>query len=100
MGVFMFIGIGGLIIIGFLYWMLWSKLCDIESKLFRMHDEISSEISTIKEMVESIDRKTEDLDEVRYKLDDIKANTEIKTSKGFDPFYDYIDEIEQKNKAP
>lgn len=28
-------------------WSIWSKLCDIEQKLFRMHDEINSSLSQI-----------------------------------------------------
>lgn len=31
----------------FAWWLIWSKLCDIEKKQFRMHDEISLSLQQI-----------------------------------------------------
>ena len=51
-GFFMFISIGGFLIIGVLYWFLWSKLCDIEKKLFRLHDEVSLSLQDIEKQID------------------------------------------------
>lgn len=55
----MFIGIGGLIIMGVLYWMLWSKLCDMEQKLFRLHDEVSSSLKDIEKQIDILQTVTQ-----------------------------------------
>ena len=91
MGGIMFIGIGGLIIIGILYWMLWSKLCDIESKLFRMHDETSIELSHIKDQLDTIEDSIERLE---------LSIPESSREKNPESFFDYIDQIEREKKAP
>ena len=87
----MFIGIGGLILIGILYWMLWSKLCDIESKLFRMHDEVSIELGSIKDQIDAINDSIERLE---------LSMPESSREKNPESFFDYIDQIERENKAP
>lgn len=43
----MYLGIGALFLIAFAWWLIWSKLCDIEKKQFRMHDEISLSLQQI-----------------------------------------------------
>lgn len=87
----MFIGIGGLILIGILYWVLWSKLCDIESKLFRMHDEVSIELCSIKGQIDTINDSIERLE---------LSIPESSREKNPESFFDYIDQIERENKAP
>lgn len=47
----MFISIGGILLIGVLCWLIWSKLCDIEQKQFKMHDEIKSSLSYLEEQL-------------------------------------------------
>lgn len=87
----MFIGIGGLILIGILYWMLWSKLCDIESKLFRMHDEVSIELGSMKDQIDTINDSIERLE---------LSMPEPSREKNPESFFDYIDQIEREKKAP
>lgn len=60
----MFIGMGAIALIGFAFWMLWSKLHDIEQKQFRMHDEMSlslqqieKDISILQDVVYRIENK-------------------------------------------
>lgn len=52
----MFIGIGGLFLIALAWWFIWSKLCDIEQKLFRMHDEVSSSLKQIENDLDRIEK--------------------------------------------
>lgn len=60
----MFIGLGGLFLIAIAWWFIWSKLCDIEKKQFKMHDEMSlslqqieKDLSTLQDAVYRIDNK-------------------------------------------
>lgn len=43
----MIIGIGAIVLIGIAFWILWSKLCDIEQKIFKVHDEMSLSLQQI-----------------------------------------------------
>ena len=87
----MFIGIGGLIVIGILYWMLWSKLCDIENKLLRMHDEVSIELSHIKDQLGTIE---DSIERIELNIPDLPS------AKNPESFFDFIDQIEREKKAP
>lgn len=60
----MFIGLGGLFLIAIAWWFIWSKLCDIEKKQFKMHDEMSlslqqieKDLSILQDAVYRIDNK-------------------------------------------
>jgi hypothetical protein len=71
----MFIGIGGLFLIALAWWFIWSKLCDIEQKQFRMYEEMSSSLKSIEEqlnltqsMIESVH---EDIPPVSQDVKDI-----------------------------
>lgn len=44
---------------GVLYWMLWSKLCDMEQKLFRLHDEVSSSLKDIEKQIDILQTVTQ-----------------------------------------
>lgn len=57
----MYLGMGVVFILAFALWLIWSKLCDIEQKQFRIHDEMSLSLKHIEEqlhlaqsMIESI----------------------------------------------
>lgn len=43
----MFISATILFVVLWVSWSMWSKLCNIEQKLFRMHDEMSLSLSQI-----------------------------------------------------
>ncbi len=45
----MYLGFGALIILAFAWWLVWSKLCDIERKQFKIHDEISLSLKYLEE---------------------------------------------------
>ena len=45
----MFISTTILFIVAWSAWSIWGKLCDIEQKLFRMHDEVSLSLSSIEQ---------------------------------------------------
>lgn len=64
MGVFiMFIGIGSLLLIAIAWWFLWSKLCDIEQKLFRMHDEVGLSLKQIESDLDNIEKRLNNLED-------------------------------------
>lgn len=43
----MIIGFSAFVLIGIAFWVLWSKLCDIEQKMFKMNDEMSLSLQQI-----------------------------------------------------
>ena len=74
-GFLMYLGIGAIFILAFAWWLIWSKLCDIEQKQLRMDAEISSSLKHIEEqlhltqsMIEGINENippvSEDLKEI------------------------------------
>lgn len=67
----MFIGSTILVIVVWASWSIWSKLCDIEQKLFRISDEVSlslqnieKEIDLMQTTIERIDDNTDDFIDV------------------------------------
>ena len=50
----MIIGFGAIALLGFAFWILWSKLHDIEQKQFRMHDEMSLSLQQIEKDLSSL----------------------------------------------
>lgn len=63
-GIIMIIGFGAIALLGFAFWILWSKLHDIEQKQFRMHDEMSlslqqieKDLSNLKDLAYRIENK-------------------------------------------
>lgn len=48
----MYLSIGVFFILAICYWMIWSKLCDIEQKQFRMHDEMSLYLKSLEEQID------------------------------------------------
>lgn len=55
----MYLGLGAILLIAFGWWLIWSKLCDIEQKQFRMHDEMSLTLKLIEEQVHLTQSKIE-----------------------------------------
>lgn len=59
----MFISTAILFVVAWSAWSIWSKLCDIEQKLFRMHDEASLSLQEIEkqiDLLQSIASRIED----------------------------------------
>lgn len=71
----MTIGLGLLALLGFAFWLLWSKLCDIEQKQFKMHDEMSLSLKYIEEQLHltqsMIERLHEDIPPVSQDVKDV-----------------------------
>lgn len=61
--IIMAIGLGVLALLGFAFWLLWSKLHNIEQKLFKMHDEMGSSLKYIEEQLHLTQRMIERMDE-------------------------------------
>ncbi len=55
----MFISTAILFVVAWSAWSIWSKLCDIEQKLFRMHDEVSLSISSIEKDLRLLESSVE-----------------------------------------
>lgn len=71
----MYLGFGAIFLIAFGWWLLWSKLCDIEQKQFKMHEEMDSSLKYIEKqlhltqsMIESVH---EDIPPVSQDVKDI-----------------------------
>lgn len=47
----MYLGVGVLAIIAIAWWLLWSKLCDIEKKQYKIHNEMSSSLKYLEEQL-------------------------------------------------
>ncbi|WP_336165230.1 hypothetical protein [Acinetobacter ursingii] len=47
----MYLGFGVLIVLAFAWWLVWSKLCDIERKQFEIHDEMSLSLKYLEEQL-------------------------------------------------
>ncbi len=62
----MFISVGILFLVAYSAWSIWGKLCDIEQKLFRMHDEISLTLPDIerdlRQLEDAVERVENNLD--------------------------------------
>ena len=56
----MFISTAILAIVIWSAYSLWSKLCDIEQKLFRLHDEVSLSLQGIDEQIDLLQSMIED----------------------------------------
>lgn len=55
----MFISTAILFIVAWSAWSIWSKLCDIEQKVFRMHDEVSLSLSSIEKDMRLLESSVE-----------------------------------------
>ena len=55
----MFISTAIFFVVAWSAWSIWSKLCDIEQKLFRMHDEVSLSISSIEQELQLLESSVE-----------------------------------------
>lgn len=62
MGLVMFISTAILFVVAWSAWSIWSKLCDIEQKLFRMHDEVSLSLSSIEQDLRLIESSVESIE--------------------------------------
>lgn len=62
----MFISTAILFVVAWSAWSIWSKLCDIEQKLFRMHDEVSLSLSSIEQDLRLIESSVE---RIEHRLD-------------------------------
>lgn len=59
----MFISTAILFVVAWAAYSIWSKLCDIEQKLFRLNDEVSSSLQEIEkqiDLLQSIANRIED----------------------------------------
>tara|TARA_R110002126_G_scaffold83163_2_gene203280 strand:+ start:245 stop:451 length:207 start_codon:yes stop_codon:yes gene_type:complete len=59
----MFIGTITLFIVAWAAYAIWSKLCDIEQKLFRMHDELSSSQKDIEQRIDTLESTIDRIDD-------------------------------------
>ncbi|WP_033134615.1 hypothetical protein [Acinetobacter sp. MN12] len=59
----MYLGIGAILIIAFAWWLLWSKICDIEQKQFKMNDEITSSLKHLEDQLEFTQSMIERIEE-------------------------------------
>lgn len=68
----MFISTITLFIVAWAAYAIWSKLCDMEQKLFRMHDELSSSQKDIEQKIDilgsTIDRIDDNTDHTIRRL--------------------------------
>lgn len=55
----MFISTAILFVVAWSAWSIWGKLCDIEQKLFRMHDEVSLSLSSIEQDLRLLESSVE-----------------------------------------
>ena len=55
----MFISTAILFVVAWSAWSIWSKLCDIEQKLFRMHDEVALSLSSIEQDIRLLESSVE-----------------------------------------
>lgn len=55
----MFISTAILFVVAWSAWSIWSKLCDIEQKIFRMHDEVSLSLSSIEQDLRLLESSVE-----------------------------------------
>ena len=70
----MTIGLGVLAILGFAFWMLWSKLHNMEQKIFRMHNEMSLSLKYLEEQLHLTQSMIERVEEnIPPVSDDVKA---------------------------
>lgn len=59
----MYLGFGAIFILGFALWLIWSKLCDIEKKQFRMHDEMGLSLKYLEDQLHLTQSMIERLNE-------------------------------------
>ena len=59
----MIVGGGALVLIVIAWWFIWSKLCDIEQKQFRMHNEMSLSLKHLEEQLHLMQSTIERMDE-------------------------------------
>lgn len=59
----MFISTITLFIVAWAAYAIWSKLCDIEQKLFRMHDELSSSQKDIEQQINTLESTVDRIDD-------------------------------------
>lgn len=59
----MFISTIALFVVAWAAYAIWSKLCDIEQKLFRMHDELLSSQKDIKQQVDILESTIDRIDD-------------------------------------
>lgn len=59
----MYLGFGAILLIAFGWWLLWSKLCDIERKQFRMHEEMGLSLKYLEEQLHSTQSMIESVHE-------------------------------------
>lgn len=59
----MFISTITLFIVAWAAYAVWSKLCDIEQKIFRMHDELSLSQKDIKQKVDVLESTIDRIDD-------------------------------------
>jgi hypothetical protein len=80
-GIFMYLGIGALLIIAFAWWLLWSKMCDIEQKQLKMNDEITSSLKYLEEQLNltqsMIERVEDNIPPVSQDVKDIWKEREL-----------------------
>lgn len=87
----MIIGLGAVVLIGVAYWMLWSKMHDMEQKLFRMHDEMSLSLKYLEEQVHLTQSMIERVEENIPVIPKVEKN-----------MFDHWDELDREKikKAP
>ncbi len=77
----MYLGIGALLIIAFAWWLLWSKMCDIEQKQLKMNDEITSSLKYLEEQLNltqsMIERVEDNIPPVSQDVKDIWKEREL-----------------------
>lgn len=59
----MFISTITLFVVAWAAYAIWSKLCDIEQKLFRMHDELSSSQKDIEQRIDILESTIDRIDD-------------------------------------
>lgn len=59
----MFIGTITLFVVAWAAYAIWSKLCDMEQKLFRMHDELLSSQKDIEQRIDTLESTIDRIDD-------------------------------------
>lgn len=59
----MFVGTITLFIVAWSAYAIWGKLCDMEQKIFRMHDELSSSQKDIEQQIDILESTIDRIDD-------------------------------------
>lgn len=88
----------------FVYFKTDKRLYDgtlfLANEFDRHHNALADNVRELYERLETLEGENNDLKQEIIDLTERVSDLETPKRTGFDPLYDFIDEIEKKNKAP